>query len=243
MRVRLMAHHPEPLRAIFAQARLCTSPHGFAHWYGAGYPGDERALALVRKVLESGHWSVTRGVTFTFSIEGISRACSHQLVRHTVGVAHEQQSQRYVEVDTDRGDWYVVPPEIRADREALDRFQAQMAAAARTYRDLLARGVPPEDARFVLPNATKTNLVSTFSFEALKNFLAQRLCTRAQWEIRTLAKEMRREVVRRWPWMGPYLTIKCRPGQPGSLCPERWARDCPLLRANGGRVPWMWDET
>ena len=236
MKVTLVTHHPDPIRQIWSQARICYSESTFAECWEERYPGPEKALVLIRKVLSSGHWSVTRGVTFTFSVDGVSRACSHQMVRSTIGVSTEQQSQRYLKIDVEGNDWYVLPPSIRGTPQE-PMFREQMRAAARTYQALLQAGVAAEDARFVLPNACRTNLVMTFSLEALRNFCGQRLCTRAQWEIRAVAKQMRHEVVARvGPFFGEIVTIKCIPTM---TCSEEFGEDCGLLTHNGGRVEWL----
>lgn len=237
MKVILINAPENPLRDIWAQARVCYSPRPYHELY-RDYPGDEKALKLVQRALRDGHSSITRGTWFRFSIAGVSRACSHQLVRHTIGVSWEQQSQRYVEIDTSSEDWYVVPPSIDEHNLAAQYFRTAMANDGVYYRALVNDGIAPEDARYVLSNACKTNLVGTFSFEALANFLASRLCTLAQWEIREVAKQMRHEVVKRWPWVGAHLTIKCIPEM---RCRESRGKTCPLVTLNGGKVKWIHD--
>ncbi len=233
MRVKLVSHTPDPLTLIYAQARMTTTRGDFDEIYH-NTASPERKLQLVRDTLESGHWSVSRGVSFTFSISGVSRACSHQLVRHVQGVSWEQQSQRYKRIDTG-APWHITPPSLEENKAALECFTKAMQQAANAYECLLELGIPGEDARMVLPNAAQTNLVSTWSFEALRNFLGQRLCTRAQWEIREVAKQMRKEVVRLLPWANSFLTIKCIPL---GLCTERHPGNCPLLVEQGGRIRW-----
>lgn len=235
MEVKLVTHTPDPLTVIYAQARMTTASGDFDAIYH-NKASIARKLELVTRTLDSEHWSVTRGVSFTFSIGGVSRACSHQLVRHVQGVSWEQQSQRYKLVDV-ANDWFVTPPTIAKNAERLATFMRGMAAAAREYQALLDAGVPGEDARMVLPNAARTNLVSTWSFEALHNFLGQRLCTRAQWEIRAVARAMRHQLMSVAPWAAPFLTIKCIPT---GLCTEHAPGNCPLLDANGGRIRWAW---
>ncbi len=233
MQVKLVTHTPDPLTLIYAQARMTTTRGDFEEIYN-NKASDERKVQLVRDTLNSGHWSVSRGVSFTFSVAGVSRACSHQLVRHVQGVSWEQQSQRYKEIDT-KSDWHILPPSVRDNPEALAAYQKAMQHTGEAYQALLALGIAGEDARMVLPNAARTNLVSTWSFEALKNFLGQRLCTRAQWEIREVAKAMRKEVVRSIPWTSGLMTIKCIPL---SICTEHNPAGCALLTENGGKIEW-----
>lgn len=231
MKVTLVTHTPDPLTVVYAQARMTTTRGDFDEIY-RNNASNERKVQLVTDTLNSGHWSVSRGVSFTFSIAGVSRACGNQLVRHVQGVSWEQQSQRYKQVDV-ASDWHIIPPTVLDTTTRLEVYQAAMRASAEAYAALLAMGVPAEDARMVLPNAARTNLVSTWSFEALKNFLGQRLCTRAQWEIRDVAKAMRKELVRAVPWAAPWFTIKCIPM---SLCTEHKPDGCALLEENGGRI-------
>ena len=145
-------------------------------------------------------------VSFTFAIEGISRACSHQLVRHRMA-SYSQQSQRFVEVrHLERH--VVVPKTIAGREETQGRFKRFVEEAQRAYRDLVDLGVPREDARFVLPNATETSLLLTMNGRFLLHFFGLRCCNRAQWEIRELADAMLREVLRVAPDLfrraGPY---------------------------------------
>ncbi len=125
-------------------------------------------------------------ISFTFSVEGISRACSHQLIRHRTA-SFTQQSQRFVKVKRLRE--HVVLPESIRER-ALQPYMEFIDKAGELYVKLVELGVPGEDARFVLPNATTTNLLVTMNGLALKHFFGLRCCLRAQWEIRTLADMM-----------------------------------------------------
>ncbi|MBM3292142.1 FAD-dependent thymidylate synthase [Candidatus Bathyarchaeota archaeon] len=128
--------------------------------------------------------------SFTFSIEGISRACSHQLVRHRIA-SFSQQSQRYIQVKKlDQN--VVIPPKIteKAERE----FRSSIEDTRNAYDKLITAGVEREDARFILPNATETSLLMTMDGKSLEHFFGLRLCSRAQWEIRSMAEEMLTQV-------------------------------------------------
>jgi len=129
-------------------------------------------------------------ISFTFAVEGISRACSHQLVRHRVA-SYSQQSQRYIEAKQLRE--RVVTPRTVAER-APRLFDSFISAASDAYQRLVEREVPREDARFVLPNATETCLLMTMDGRALLHFFGLRCCNRAQWEIRALADVMLTQV-------------------------------------------------
>ncbi len=129
-------------------------------------------------------------LSFTFAVEGISRACSHQLVRHRVA-SFSQQSQRYIQVK--RLNEHVVTPLIITEKAA-NEFTSFIDAASDVYSKMVEGGVPREDARFVLPNATETSLLMTMDGRSLMHFFGLRLCNRAQWEVRGMAEEMLRQV-------------------------------------------------
>lgn len=125
-------------------------------------------------------------VSFTFAIEGISRACSHQLVRHRVA-SFSQQSQRYIPVRRLR-ERAIIPATIK--KKAPELFSSHIEASSEAYQGLVEAGVPREDARFVLPNATETSLLMTMDSRSLYHFFGLRCCNRAQWEIKALADDM-----------------------------------------------------
>ncbi len=129
---------------------------------------------------------------FSFYIEGISRACSHQLVRHRLA-SYSQQSQRYVELE---GFKYVTPETLKGS--VRQKYQNLMSEIADFYGFLVRNGVPKEDARFVLPNACTTRLVMTMSGRELFHFFKLRTCNRAQWEIRELAIKMLELLRKKW---------------------------------------------
>ena len=135
---------------------------------------------LISSVIESGHGSTIEHVVFTFAISGVSRTLSHQLVRHRAGVAFDQQSQRYVKF---KGAATMLPHSIaEGDADLRERFEEQVDGALGLYGELVQAGIPGEDARFVFPNATRTNLVMTTNLRALIHMSGLRLCTMAQWE-------------------------------------------------------------
>lgn len=146
-----------------------------------GNPG-----AFIRARLRDGHESIIEHASATFEISGISRACSHQMVRHRIA-SYSQESQRYVNADAPE---VVMPPAIAEQPEARAVWEAFMAQVAATYRELRELGVLKEDARFVLPNAAETRLVLTMNFRSLLNFFRLRLTRHAQWEIRAVAARM-----------------------------------------------------
>ncbi len=196
-RVELLAHTPDALSLIYAAFRQC---------YHRGFVGDmqprlrdgeippEKQAEFVARIMESGHTSPVEHVSFTFAVEGVSRACTHQIVRHRLA-SYSQQSQRYV--DATACD-YILPPQIARIPEAKARFEAFMAEVANAYGDLQtileAHGregsQANEDARFVLPQAAESKLVLTMNCRSLLHFFELRSCARAQWEIRNVANQM-----------------------------------------------------
>lgn len=183
LNVELLAVSPEPDRTAATAGHICYAGVGIDALREKVSP--EYAKRLVAKLAQSGHLSPLEHVSFTFAIEGISRACSHQLVRHRIS-SFSQQSQRYVK---EGGFNYIVPPKIRENKDALELFERAMEDSRKAY-DALLKATPAEDARFVLPNACETRIVVTMNTRSLYNFFENRLCTRAQWEIRALAEKM-----------------------------------------------------
>ncbi len=184
MLVQLLTYTPNPEQIVAAAARLCYSDSSIEQLLGQK---PEQAAKLLAKILQLGHFSVLEHASFTFGIEGISRACSHQLVRHRIA-SFSQQSQRYVSHEQQFA--AIVPESIREHPALLERLETHMQETHGLYRDLMAAGVPAEDARFVLPNAASTKLVMTMNARELHHFFGLRCCRRAQWEIQALAKEM-----------------------------------------------------
>jgi thymidylate synthase (FAD) len=189
MEVKIIAHTPEPDRVCAAAARLTHS--NLAGEKLVEQMNDEEISRLLTSVMKLGHTSVVEHASFTFSIEGISRACSHQLVRHRIA-SYSQQSQRYVKPSES----FVLPPKIAENEKADEIFQEALQKCSETYQRLIELGIPKEDARYIMPNATKTNIMVTMNARTLINFFSLRLEKDAQWEIRTLAKKMLEEAHR-----------------------------------------------
>jgi len=191
LKVRLLTYTPHPIEAVFTAARSCYSPASPTEIWNVGAP-KERMQSLIDKVIGSGHLSILEHISLIFSIDGISRSCSHQLVRHRLA-SFSQQSQRHVKVK--EGEW-VIPPSIEVNRAAWEIFQSTLKGVQSSYERLMEMGVHPEDARYLLPNATKTNLVMTMNLRELYTVSELRLCTRAQWEIRGVFEAIREELTK-----------------------------------------------
>jgi len=214
MQVKLIEFTPNPERVIADAARTCYSPKTTSDLTDRPYDAGSDAEYL-RKVLASGHLSVVEHASFTFGVDGISRACSHQLVRHRIA-SYSQQSQRYVELKEGQKVDYVMPPSIDGNHGREVIFNLNMNNAVADYLALVADGVPAEDARYLLPNAMATNITVTMNARSLLNFFSLRCCNRAQWEIRELADKMLDLVRPLAPTVFEHAGPSCRRGN----CPE-----------------------
>jgi len=186
LKVTLLSHTLDLEAVVAAAINQCYSAKGGEELKEKISP--EKRKRLIDIVVGSGHLSTIEHASFTFAIEGVSRALTHQLVRHRVA-SFSQQSQRYVKFKDGEFD-YVIPVKIAANKELKKQFEAQMQELGKRYEEMLAAGIPAEDARSILPNATSTKIVLTMNARSLLNFFEHRLCTRAQQEIRSLATQM-----------------------------------------------------
>lgn len=188
MHVELVQETPNPIEFIAKIASIC-------------YDSDPKdPMKLVKHLYRNGHHSVFEHVYFTFRIDGISRACSHQLVRHRM-CSFTQRSQRYCSED---GFDFVTPPTVDDNR-----FVDMIILAERFYKLLQDDCVPNEDARYILPNACETSLYLSCNLRELIHIANERLCNRAQWEIRELVQQMVELVNPELRWM---LVPKCQSG-------------------------------
>jgi len=171
------------LWSVTPDAELLIEKCARTSYKSEGKIKEGSAAVLIKKLLGWGHESVLEHAVATFKISGISRACSHQLVRHRL-VAITQKSQRYV---NEEGFEFVIPPSVKIIENADVGFHTLMHEAQRYYEIMLEHGVPKEDARFVLPNACETELVMTANFREWRHICELRGSTGAQWEIRQVA--------------------------------------------------------
>lgn len=205
MKVTLTRVTENPILAIEEAASNC---------YDSEATGDGK---IMKHCIKSGHTSVTEFCDFTFHIEGISRALSHQLVRHRLA-SYAQRSQRYCSED---GFAYIVPKSIEKDSTSFNYYQRCITNIMETYKDLQELGIPNEDARMVLPNACETVIEVKMNLRTLMNFMNERLCSCAQWEIRNLALAMKKVIVEKYPELEPYLVPKCEKyGKEFGFCTE-----------------------
>lgn len=238
MKVRLLAHTPDPERLIAAAAKNCYSASDVDSVLDG--LSEEKTHSFLQMLTEIGHESPVEHVSFTFAIEGVSRSLLAQITRHRMA-SFSVQSQRYVR---EKGFEYVVPPEIEKIPEAKAAFVRAMEDDQRTYealtsalmdgylRENLERGLPEkaaraqaekkaiEDARYVLPNACTTRIVMTANARSLFNFFRLRCCNRAQWEIRALAEQMYQLVYAVAPTLFSHAGPACVDGSctEGKMC-------------------------
>ena len=201
MKVTLLTNTPHPEAIIAAAAKLCYSNKTIEDL--AIDISDADAAEFIDRLMSLGHESPIEHVTFTFGIEGISRANSHQLVRHRIA-SYSQKSQRYVNENKFE---YVTPHSIENIDSVRDRYEHLMTYIQAEYNSIrnelinyhidndgidrkAAEKAANEDARFVLPNACTTSIIVTMNVRSLFNFFKHRCCNRAQWEIREMADEM-----------------------------------------------------
>jgi len=209
LKVVLLNHTKNPDQICAAAAQSCYSEKGASELFEK--TTDEKAKKMIKKVVGMGHLSVVEHAHFTFSVEGVSRALTHQLVRHRIA-SYSQQSQRYVAMDRAE---YVLPPSIQVDPDAKKLYKRAMDDAWKAYRELASK-VDKEDARYLLPNACHTNITITMNARELWHFFSLRCCRRAQWEIRMMAWKMLAEAKK----AAPILFENAGPGCFRGPCPE-----------------------
>jgi thymidylate synthase (FAD) len=205
--VRLLYSTPDPERSIAVAGRLCYTERTATELTDA--MSDEEVLKILKTLITSGHHAALEHASYTFALSGVSRAMTHQLVRHRVA-SYNQQSQRYVSYGD--GMKVVKPASIEAELAASVRFDALMGEIYEVYKDLIAAGVPAEDARYVLPNAKTSEIVVTMNVRELLHFFELRCCKRAQWEIREAADQMLALATETSPYIFMDAGASCRRG-------------------------------
>jgi thymidylate synthase (FAD) len=205
VKVKLIEYTPNPEKVVSMAAKLCYSSVGVDDIEKD--LTDEKVDKFLNMLINIGHESPIEHVNFTFAVEGISRSCSHQIVRHRIA-SFSQQSQRYVTLGSFE---YIIPPEIESVPKAKEIFIEAMEKDQKVYDELvdilfdkhfnnfieggktekeaklLAQKKSIEDARYVFPNACETKMVFTMNARSLFNFFKHRCCERAQWECDTFA--------------------------------------------------------
>ncbi|MDD5116562.1 MAG: FAD-dependent thymidylate synthase [Candidatus Omnitrophica bacterium] len=236
LNVKLLDLTSEPLALIYSACRQCYSEQFAGDIFEKIKDNKEKQAEFIKKIVASGHESPLEHVKFTFAIEGVSRALTHQLVRHRLA-SYSQQSQRYVkESDFD----YIIPPSIEANPAAKKEFEKAMDSIQKSYTrisGLLAeKGLSGEaanqDARFVLPQASETKIIVTMNCRELLLFFKHRCCSRAQWEIRKLAEKMLADCRRYLPLLFSQAGAKC---VSLGFCPEGARFSCGRFPVKKGK--------
>ena len=208
MKVELISYSNLGERVCGIGARTCTSDK-------IPTKEDDTSKAL-KSAMSSGHDSILEHFTMTFAVSGVSRALTHQLVRHRIGISYSQQSQRYVNME---GFEYVLPESIKGDRFALDDYIDLMQYINDLYGAMVNNyHIPEEDARYILPNACATNIIITVNARELRHIAEERMCAKAQWEIRQLVTEMVRQAKEVAPTLFADAGPKC---EKTHVCYER----------------------
>lgn len=225
LRVKLLAHTPDPEKTCALAARTCYSAADVDALSTLVQEKDQSKF--LKGVIASGHLSVLEHASFTFSIEGVSRALLAQVTRHRIA-SFSVQSQRYVSLAEGFG--YIIPDRIQVlGEDAVAEFEQQMATMQKWYvewQDKLGKGEGSnEDARFVLPNACETHITMTMNARELLHFFSLRCCNRAQWEIRAMAREM----LKLCKQVSPVIFESAGPGCLNGPCPEG-AKSCGQAR-------------
>jgi len=193
-----------PERVVAAAGKLCYSKSNVIDLYQG--LDDKETERFVKMLSSMGHESPIEHISFTFGIEGISRTCSHQIVRHRIA-SYSQQSQRYVDLGDSFN--YIMPEAIKNNPKAVEMYELTMYSDMEVYKEITktlveeyTKGITDkkqislltkkalEDARFALPNACETKIIVTMNARTLLNFFKERCCSRAQWEIREVANQM-----------------------------------------------------
>ncbi len=221
MKVSLVAYTPMPERVVAAAALSTRSERPV----NPMELEEEKVSKVLEEVIRRGHLSVLEHASFTFYVEGISRVTSHQLVRHRMA-SYSQQSQRYVKISEGS---FVIPESILKNENARRIFEECVKKCYEAYEEMIALGVPKEDARYVIPQGVVTSIVITMNARELLHFFSLRLCLRAQWEIRELAYKMLKEVKRVAPKIFEHAGPRCKIL---GYCPEGW-EECPLYPRQG----------
>ena len=201
VQVTLINYTPNPELTIAAVARSTASNLTAEQLQQKLNP--QQIEKLFASLLKSEHLSPFEHASFTFSINGISRANSHQLVRHRMA-SYSQQSQRYVTI---KDPHFVIPPTISKNPDMLSKYRQAIKSAYDLYSHMLEAGIPAEDSRYVLPQAIETQLVMTMNARELIHASSLRLCSRAQWEIVELFEKIKAEIGK----VSPLIAAELKP--------------------------------
>lgn len=175
-------------------------------------------------------------VDYTFLICDVTRAFTHQLVRHRVGVAFAQQSMRIGDQTNFK---YLTPVSMEKDESQLVVYELAMARINYHYKKLIDLGVNQQDARGVLPTNIHTNILMKINLRAFSEMLHTRLCVRAQGEFQDVAKLMMKKVKLVHPFtepiLGPHCVVK-------KICKFPRFDKCPIKKKYSWVNGALWQE-
>lgn len=211
MQVVILSYTPEPEKQVAIAANLCYSSSDIEQVEKKFYDKEEQKR-LISILLLHNHLSPFEHVSFTFGIQNVSRSLTHQLVRHRIA-SYSQQSQRYVTIKKEIP--FIIPPSIE-NSSYKDKFVNYINQGKDLYEKMIKDGIPKEDARYLLTNATCSNIIVTMNARSLLNFFELRCCKHAQWEIRKLAFIMLSKVKK----IAPLLFDKAGPSCKRGFCRE-----------------------
>lgn len=183
----LLAVTPNPEKLIEEAGRTC--------YLSLDRMTDESEKNFIRGCIRRGHHSILEHASASFRILGVSRAFTHQLVRHRLA-SFSQQSQRYVD---EKSFNYIIPGEIAGNPEAAAIYREFIDRTRESYARLRELGIKKEDARFILPNAAESQIVFSANFRELRSIFALRLERSAQWEFRKVCMQMLKILQREAP--------------------------------------------
>lgn len=211
MKVKLITHTPEPEKVVAAAAKLCYSSAADIDTIMNGLT-PEKTSKFIEHLMSLGHESPLEHISFTFGVEGVSRVLLAELTRHRLA-SYSVRSMRYVsESEFD----YVTPSTVK--NKELDTEYDKLIEQCRSFYDkMILAGVPKEDARMILPNATHTRIIFTMNLRSLLNMLSLRCCNRAQWEIRQMANEILKICKDKFPVLFKHAGASC---DYKGYCPE-----------------------
>ena len=211
VKVAILSYTPDAEKLVASSARVCYSEEGAIDIFSS--INGEKIKKRITDAVSKGHLSILEHACYTFSIEGISRVTSHQLVRHRIA-SFSQQSQRYVRFKDKES--YVIPRRIAENETLVQRYEKTMGEIFELYESMISSGIPAEDARYILPSSVVTNIVVTMNARELLHFFSLRCCKKAQWEIRSLAWKMLRELLK----VSPIIFDKAGPDCMKGICPQ-----------------------
>ncbi|MCH8061887.1 MAG: FAD-dependent thymidylate synthase [Chloroflexi bacterium] len=224
MNVQIVSHTLEPDLAVVVAARTCLSDEAYEDiWRNMTENDISRILATV---IAKGHHSVLEHANFTFSISGVSRVLSHQLVRHRMA-SYSQLSQQRVNASELE---FVVPPEVRKDPDFAKKYRELISQCQELYADMIAKGLSLGSARYILPSAFTSRIIVTINARSLFNLLSLRMCAAEEWEFRQVATLMYKELMRVAPGIFKYAGTTC---ETEGICAEgEIGESCPRLLQN-----------